>query len=154
MPEEGLEFADARIPIPPEVLAHWKQIEDALTEEAPLPMTKEQEALYRGIAESKQFTKENAHKAFGHLGGPGIRLMPQDKVTEYHEEVARILEALEHPEALVTDASTFLDFIEMDVPHPQWAVDEWMKPLRLEGITPATKLWEAAKLLREKGDAT
>jgi hypothetical protein len=138
----------------------------------PVPVTPEQEALYRGIAEHPGFTAEGAHKAFevnpDHMRlvkrkatRPGIRLMPQDKVNEYAKEVALILEAIGHPEALVTDESTFWDFMVFEdavqdtEAEGQRRMDALLKPLGVKGLcTPDTKLWEAAKLLRQRGVPT
>lgn len=67
-------------------------------------------------------------------------------VQEYAPEVARILQDIGHPGAIVTDKSTFNDFMSDPAP-AQIILDNWLEPDA--GITRDSRLWEAAKLLRD-----
>ena len=46
----------------------------------------------------------------GPLAGKEVHVAPQDRVTRLEPFVGRVLEALDHPEALVTDMSSLMDF--------------------------------------------
>jgi hypothetical protein len=64
-----------------------------------------------------------------------IDLASQNEVNELQPQIERLLEALGHPEALVTDESTFLDFLSpFEFPERGQAQNELRRLLEEAGI--------------------
>lgn len=81
---------------------------------------------------------------------PGVFIAGDDQIKQYPTQVDALLAALGHPEALVTDLSTFSDFCG-SYDDPQAWLDENLKPLGLKGfVTIGTTLLDAAKLLTQR----
>ena len=74
-----------------------------------------------------------------------IVIADQEKVDIYEAEVNRILAALGHPEALVTDLSQVFDFGDDE----EAAVD--LAELMGHPVEPREHIWKLAQELSEKG---
>jgi len=74
-----------------------------------------------------------------------IELAAQDRVAELEPEIDRVLEALGHPEALVTDLSMFSDFGFTDA-----EADEVSATLGI-AVSRRDYLVDAAQRLKDKG---
>ena len=86
---------------------------------------------------------------------PKIVLAPQDKTLEYEAQVERLLAALGHTEALVTDESTFGDFVwSVSGAQDQHDLDEMMAAAGLPKFPLFMPLWEAAKQIKESENET
>ncbi|MBX9950587.1 MAG: hypothetical protein K2Y39_15570 [Candidatus Obscuribacterales bacterium] len=72
-------------------------------------------------------------------------IVDQEKVDIYEAEVNRILAALGHPEALVTDLSQVFDFGDDE----EAAVD--LAELMGRPVEPREHIWKLAQELSEKG---
>lgn len=75
-------------------------------------------------------------------------IIEQEKVDVYEAEVNRILAALGHPEALVTDLSQVFDFGEDE----EAAAD--LEELMGRAVDAGEHLWKLAAELSEKGKST
>lgn len=87
--------------------------------------------------------------------GEGMKIVIEQQMSEaYEPQISRLLELLDHPEALVTDGSQFLDFIcQFEYPTMAAAHQRLVELLLEENlhvpITPDMTLVEAAKAIAE-----
>lgn len=81
-----------------------------------------------------------------------ITIAEQDLVSKFEEECNEILEALEHPEALITDESIIADFLSFgyDKEHDQSIIKKLQKHFNDDNISSKTKIVELASSIREK----
>jgi hypothetical protein len=72
-----------------------------------------------------------------------FELAPQEKINALGSRVDRVLEALGHPEALVTDLSTVNDFIEDDYDLEVVSIELGIR------VDASDYIWELAEQLEE-----
>ena len=87
-------------------------------------------------------------KKIDHKKTKEIELVSQEKVEIYAKEIEKLLKAMGHPEALVTDESLVSDFLDIfDKQERMKQIEKIKKQIKID-IFPGDFLWEIAKRMR------